>query len=143
MIVDANLLLYATNKSSPFYVEAAAWWKKLLNSQTRVGLPQQTILAYLRLSTHPKVQEHPDSPATAVAALSSWVKRRNVWIPEMTTATVQNLAEIAEHLDIGGNLANDAMLAALALTHGVSVATHDAGFTRFEPLGCVALYPLG
>lgn len=142
MIVDANLLLYATNKSSPFYVEAAAWWKKLLNSQTRVGLPQQTILAYLRLSTHPKVQQYPDSPAEAVAMVSNWVGRRNVWIPEMTTSTIQNLAEIAEHVDVGGNKANDAMLAALAITHGVRVATHDTDFARFEPLGCVAVYPL-
>lgn len=40
-----------------------------------------------------------------------------------------------------GQLVPDAHLAALAIEHGASLATHDRGFARFA--GIKVLYPLG
>ncbi|MGH2804252.1 MAG: VapC toxin family PIN domain ribonuclease, partial [Thermoleophilaceae bacterium] len=65
MLVDANLLLFATDESSPFHVAARDWLTERLNGPSRVGLPWQTIGAFLRISTHPRAFEAPLSPADA------------------------------------------------------------------------------
>ncbi len=55
MLVDANLLLFATDETSSFHPAAKAWLTERLNGARRVGLPWQTLGAFLRLATHPRV----------------------------------------------------------------------------------------
>jgi uncharacterized protein len=134
LILDVNLLLYATDTASPFYLDSAAWWQKLLNSDCRVGVPEQTLLAYLRLATHPKIYRRPKAPAVALSTVNGWLARKNVWIPDITPLTMRVLGVFADQIDISGNLMNDALLAALAITHGVPVASHDEDLKLFPPL---------
>jgi hypothetical protein len=62
MLVDANILLFAVDEASPFHRAAASWLADRLNGPRRVGLPWQTLGAFLRISTHPRAAEHPLSP---------------------------------------------------------------------------------
>jgi len=39
MIVDASVLLYAVDASSPFHAPARDWLENSLNEPSRVGLP--------------------------------------------------------------------------------------------------------
>ena len=59
IIPDANLLLYAYDKESPFHKESARWWSKLLSGHEPVGLCSVVVFSFLRLTTHPKVFIHP------------------------------------------------------------------------------------
>lgn len=59
IIADANLLLYAYDKESPFHKESARWWSKLLSGHEPVGLCSVVVFSFLRLTTHPKVFIHP------------------------------------------------------------------------------------
>ena len=50
MLVDANLLLYAVHRAAPQHEPAAAWLTEQLNGPRRVGLPWQSLGAFLRIA---------------------------------------------------------------------------------------------
>src|SRR5207249_3409514 len=52
VLVDANLLLFAVDRSSPFHNAARAWLTGALNGAERVGLPWLALGAFLRIVTH-------------------------------------------------------------------------------------------
>ena len=62
IVVDANLLLYAVNRDLPQHEVARAWWESVLSRNTPVGLAWGVMLAFLRISTHPRIFERPLPP---------------------------------------------------------------------------------
>lgn len=57
-----------------------------------------------------------------------------VWIPPATEATARVYAGICAQVEVTGNLVPDAQLAALAIEHGVELASADSDFQRFPGL---------
>jgi len=134
MLVDANLLLYAIDASSPFNNKAASWLEDVLNGDRRVGLPWQTIGAFLRISTHPKVAMNPLSSTEAWGFVNDWLAADPVWVPPATERTAATYGRLVEGMEITGNLVTDAQLAALAIEHGLVVCSADTDFARFPGL---------
>ena len=134
MIVDANLLLYAVDENSSHHAAAAAWLQQTLDGDSRVGLPWQTIGAFLRIATHPRVTENPLSAPDAWRYIADWLAVPIVWIPPATEITARVYARLCAQVDITGNLVPDAQLAALAVEHGVEIASADTDFMRFPEL---------
>ena len=131
MLVDANLLLYAVDASSPQHKAAAAWLTTALNGDRRVGLPWQSIGAFLRIITHPRVTTNPLTGAQAWGHVSDWLAADPTWVPPATERTAAVFAELTRSVPVTGNLVPDAQLAALALEHGLVVYTNDTDFGRF------------
>jgi len=78
-----------------------------------------------------------DSPLTAKESfnyIESWVNLDTVWIPPATIHTTKILAELYKNIQITGNLVPDAMLAALAIEHGLTLQSADTDFARFPNL---------
>src|SRR4051812_10079937 len=73
MLVDANLLLYAVHRQSPFHVQAREWLSEQLNGARRVGLPWQSVTPFLRIATHPRALERPLLPKDAWARVADWL----------------------------------------------------------------------
>jgi uncharacterized protein len=134
MLLDANLLLYAVDARSPYNAPAAAWLQQALVGDRRVGLPWQTIGAFVRISTHPRVSERPLSPEQAWAYIDSWLTTDPVWIPPATERTAAVLAGLIGRHRVTGNLVTDAQLAALAIEHGLVLQSADTDFARFDQL---------
>ncbi len=134
MLVDANLLLYAIDSGSPFNERAAAWLEAVLNGDRRVGLPWQTIGAFLRISTHPRVTADPLSSPDAWGFVTDWLASGPVWIPPASERTAAVYGRLVVEMDITGNLVTDAQLAALAIEHGLVVCSADTDFARFPGL---------
>ena len=134
MIVDANLLLYAVDADNNHNPVAAAWLEETLNGANRVGLPWQTIGAFLRIVTHPRVAANPLTGPEAWTYVSDWLAVPVVWIPPATESTAKTYAKICTQVDVTGNLVPDAQLAALAIEHGVELASADSDFQRFPGL---------
>lgn len=65
MILDVNLLLSARNASDPRHEVAKAFVERQLNGSHRVGLPWQSLAAFLRIATHPRVLARPLSAEVA------------------------------------------------------------------------------
>jgi toxin-antitoxin system PIN domain toxin len=134
MLLDANLLLYAVDASSPFNAAASEWLESTLNGDRRVGLPWQTIGAFLRISTHPRISTNPLTGADAWAVVQSWLDADSVWIPPATERTAAVLSRLMGTAPVTANLVIDAQLAALALDHGLEVLSTDTDFARFGQL---------
>ena len=134
MLLDANLLLYAVDADSKHNPVAAAWLEETLNGDNRIGLPWQTIGAFLRIITHPRVTENPLPPSEAWSYVADWLAVPVVWIPPATEVIARVYAGICAQADVAGNLVPDAQLAALAIQHGVELASADSDFQRFPGL---------
>jgi toxin-antitoxin system PIN domain toxin len=131
VLVDANLLLYAVDRTTPQHEQASAWLQDALNGARRVGLPWQTIGAFLRIVTHPRVATRPLTGPAAWAHVRSWLDTGPAWIPPATERTASIYGELASTHGVTGNLVPDAMLAALAIEHGLTVMSADTDFGRF------------
>jgi toxin-antitoxin system PIN domain toxin len=131
MLVDANLLLYATDARSRFHLPARDWLLEQLNGSRRVGLPWQSLGAFLRLATHPRVSAHPLSPVDAWRSVSAWLAAPVAWIPQPGAEHATLLADLLVRYEVAGNLVPDTQLAALALEHGLTVCSADTDFARF------------
>lgn len=131
MLVDANILLYAVDRRSPLHERAAEWWTDALRGDRRVGIPWQTIGAFTRIITHPRVTTDPLRGDEAWSHVSDWLAARPVWIPPATERTAAVFASLVDEVPVSGNLVPDAMLAALAIEHGLTVVSTDSDFSRF------------
>lgn len=137
MLVDANLLLYSVDTSSPHHVQCAGWLTETLNGDRRVAFPWQTIGAFLRISTHPRVSRHPLTADRAADYVESWLDADPAWVPPASERTASVLGDLMSSLGLTGNLVPDAQLAALAIEHGLTVYSADTDFGRFPDLSWI------
>jgi uncharacterized protein len=134
MLLDANLLLYAVHSRALHHRAAAAWLTEQLNGPRRVGLPWQSLTAFLRISTHPRAFERPLDGPTAWQRVADWLKAPAAWVPQPGTEHAALLGQLIARHDVRGNLVPDAQLAALALEHGLTVCSADTDFARFTEI---------
>ena len=132
MLVDANILLFAVDESSPFHSAAADWLTDQLNGRARVGFPWQCLGAFLRISTHPRASERPLRPADAWKHVEAWLDTEPAWIPQPTERHSEILGSLVRDHHLRGNLISDAQLATLAIEHGLKVCSADTDFARFR-----------
>ena len=134
MLLDANLLLYAVDRSSRFHETAADWLTEQLNGPVRVGIPWQSLVAFLRISTHPRAAGSPLTPDDALGYVEDWLTADSVWTPVPGPRHGELLADLVQRYQLRGNLISDAHLAALALEHGLPLVSADSDFARFTDL---------
>ena len=56
-LLDVNLLLYATNTWSPHHESASTWFNNVMSSGETIAMPWVVLLAFVRLTTNPRVQQ--------------------------------------------------------------------------------------
>lgn len=130
-LVDANVLLYAVNESSPRHAEARQWLDASLGGRDTVAFAWIVMLAFLRLVTHPAVFPRPLAADVAVDTLRSWLSRPAAVVIEPTSRHLDVLTGLLSVVGTAGNLVNDAHLAALSIEHGCELVSYDADYARF------------
>lgn len=134
ILVDANLLIYATHTEAAQHEAAKAWLEHSLSSGMRVGLPWASLLAFVRLTTNPRVFERPLSVQQATELIAEWLALPAVWTPGATERHVQLFTKLLGEAGSGGNLVADAHLAALSVEHGLMLCSTDRDFAKFTGL---------
>jgi toxin-antitoxin system PIN domain toxin len=134
MLVDANVLLYAVDERSRAHAAARGWLEAALNGSRRVALPWQSLLAFVRIVTHPRALPAPLAPADAWSFVAEWLDAPAAWVPQPGRGYRDILGRLVRDLDLRGNLVSDAALAALALEHGLAIVSADSDFARFPGL---------
>jgi toxin-antitoxin system PIN domain toxin len=134
IVIDANLLLYAYNARTEQHLAARAWLNQIFASAQDIGLPMQSILAFIRISTNPRLSDVSSTIDTALAVADSW----------LTLPHVRMLVPGPEHWAIfkslclstalTGDLSTDAHLAALAMEYNATLYSTDRDFARFPGL---------
>jgi toxin-antitoxin system PIN domain toxin len=134
ILVDANLLVYAHVRDYEQHERARTWLDAQFGDGARVGLPWPSLLAFLRLVTNPRLFERPEPAASAWEQIEEWLDREGAWAPAPTARHREVLASLLSRVNVTGNLVPDAHLAALAIEHGLMVASADSDFARFPGL---------
>ena len=134
ILVDANLLIYAYDASSPRHVAARRWLEGALVGVEPVRFPLQSVLAFVRIGTDPRVFERPLDSTEAIAIVESWLTRPTVGLVTPGEGHWRILAEVARAGQARGSRLMDAHLAALAIEHGATLMSADRGFARFPGL---------
>ena len=134
IVLDANVLLYAYDAAAPHHVKARAWLEEVLSGGTPVGLPWQTVGAFLRIVTNRKL---PGARATVEAAariVDQWLEQPNVRLLSQGEGHWPILGQMMIDGQAAGPLASDAQLAALTIEYGGTLHTTDRDFARFPGL---------
>lgn len=131
ILVDANLLIYATWTDFSQHRRAADWLESMVHQGVRLGLPWSSLLAFLRVSTNARLFNRPLTMNEAWGQVHAWLSLPAVWIPEPTERHAKVLGELLVAANVSGNLVSDAHVAALAIEHGLEICSTDADFARF------------
>jgi len=131
ILVDANLLIYATFDAYPQHGVALNWLESELSRAGRVGLPWGSLLAFVRVASNPRALTSPISVDDAWVLVREFLNYPGVWIPLPTAAHTAALDELIVGKRLTSKLVMDADLAALALEHGLTVYSADNDFRRF------------
>lgn len=134
ILPDVNVLVHAYNAGSPAHARARAWWEETLSSSAPVGLAWSVALGYIRITTHPRIAEHPLTVDRACAHVEAWLAQPQVMLLHPGERHAAILFGLLRGLGTAGNLTSDAHLAALAIEHQGEVASTDADFSRFPGL---------
>ena len=137
IVPDANLLLYAYDRESPFHERAKSWWQDCLSGQEAVGLTYPSLFAFLRISTNPKIYLNPMTLVEATEHIRSWRSRRVSQILEPPIGHTDDVVALLEAAGgTAGNLVTDAQIAAFAQAYRAVVHTADRDFLRFPDIRC-------
>jgi len=134
ILVDANVLLYAYQPRSERHDSCRRFVEGAFSGDEPVGLAWLTVLAFIRISTNPRVFEAPLSPVEAIDIVSSWLARDPVLVVEAGEQCWEILKSLLVDAQITGPLVMDAFLAALALENGATLVSTDRDFSRFPRL---------
>lgn len=131
-LVDANVLLYAVNRDATHHVESRAWLDNSLSGEATVAFAWVALLAFVRLSTKVGLFPSPLSVEGALDRVHAWTTAGPAVVVEPTPDHSQVLRRLLDGVGVGGNLVNDAHLAALAVEHRATVVSYDNDFSRFD-----------
>jgi uncharacterized protein len=134
ILPDANLILYAYDRRSPFHRVAARWWTTCLNGSETVAIPSVVLFSVIRLATSAHLFVRPFRFSEITAEVKKWLSRPNCEVLYPATGHVERAIALVTQSGGGGNLSTDAQIAALALEHLATVHTADLDFQRFQGL---------
>jgi hypothetical protein len=131
--IDANLLLYASDEESPWHQRAVTVVDDLAIGPEIVYLFWPTIMAYLRIATHPAVFARPLTDQDAHANVQALLDLPQVQTSGEQDAFWRKFGEVAEDVRPTGNLVPDAHVVALMLENGVrTIWTRDRDYRKFR-----------
>lgn len=109
-----QLLLYAVDAKAPQHEASAAFMEDASNASRRVAISWQSVTAFIRIASHPRISDRPLTADEAWAYVHDWLDVPVTWIPAQTEVTARE--------------------------HGLTVVTHDSDFAA---LGVPTLDPVG
>lgn len=130
-LVDANVLLYAVNTDAPHHERSRRWLDDALSGEDTVAFAWIVLLAFVRLATKAGLFPSPLTVPQAMDRVDAWLSAAPSVVVEPTPQHPRLLQSLLAPLATGGNLVNDAHVAALAIEHRCGIVSFDADFARF------------
>ena len=133
ILPDVNLLLYAFRAEFPEHAAARGWLEGVLKARQGLLIHPLVGCAFLRLTTR-ALGPVPVAPVSKAMAFLDALEHAHIGAaPTDKPAQTGVLARLCEKHRIAGDGVVDAWLAAYAITHRLTLASHDRGFKRFVP----------
>jgi toxin-antitoxin system PIN domain toxin len=135
-LVDTNLLVYATFVDAPEHARARRWLEeRLAEGDGTLVLCWPVVYALLRLITSPRVfARHAVTVREGWAVAAAYLEQPAVRVVAPGPSHAAIAAELVETPGLRSDDIPDVEVAALAIEHGLVLASHDHGFRRFSRL---------
>ena len=134
IVVDANLLIYAYDLDSAHHKKSLSWLEELLSGVEAVGLPWQSVSAFLRVITNRRLPGMRVSLEQAVQVVDEWLQQPNVQVLVPPDQHWSVLRQMILEGRASGPLVSDAEIAAITIEQGAVLHTTDRDFARFPGL---------
>lgn len=133
--LDANVLLYASDRSSERHDRARAVLDKCAARPDVLCLTWPTLMAYLRIATHPSVFAAPLAPAEALNNIGALLALPHARVVSEQDGFMDAYTHVTANLSARGNLVPDAHVATILFQNGVrTLYSNDRDFWKFESL---------
>ena len=130
--IDTNLLLYASDESSPHHRAARRFLERRSDDPDLLCLAWPVLLSYQRIATHPRIFSRPLTPQEALENVEALLGLPRVRLLVEEEKFLDVYREVTGGVVVRGNLVPDAHLAAILSQHGVrTLYTVDADFKKF------------
>lgn len=134
IVLDANLLLYSYDQASANHPAARVYLETIFSAPGPIGIPFQSLSAFLRISTQRGVLRAPYTIREAVTLADEWLTLPQVRMLVPGERHWAILKRIMLEGNVSGRLVTDAEIAALTIEYGGELQTNDRGFARFPGL---------
>ena len=134
LCLDVNVLLYAFRPGSDRHAEYAQWLRETMTSSEPVGISELVLSGVVRIATNHRAFREPDSTTTALDFCAA-VRSAPAAVPLRPGPNHWAIFDgLCRAPGVKANIVPDAFHAALAIEHGATWVTTDAGFARFPGL---------
>ena len=142
LTIDANILIYSMNEDAHQHHSAARALTTAMESGEPVWLFPPTVVAVVRVMTHPRLSRRPLSLQEAFANIRQILQQPEVNFGSPRESFVDDLASAATASEATGKLIHDAEIVALMKQHGVDrILTADRDFLKFEGITVTLVDP--
>lgn len=134
ILADVNVLVYAFRPDAAHHRACRIWLSDALESDEPFGVSELVLSSVLRIVTHPRIFQRPDSLDDALAFVEALRSSPTAVSVVPGPRHWEIFVRLCRDAHVKGNLVPDAYLAALAIENGAEWATTDRDFARFSGL---------
>jgi uncharacterized protein len=133
--LDANVLLFASDRASERHQAARAFLESCAGSPEVLCVTWPTLMAYLRIATHPSVFGAPLAPEEALANMKALMALPQTRVLSEQDGFMDAYRHVTADMVVRGNLVPDAHVAAILFQSGVrTLYSNDRDFRKFGTL---------
>ena len=137
LVLDVNVVVAAYRDDHSHHELIRRWFDAIVAGAETFCVPNVVWASFLRLVTNRHAFPEPAPRDEAFAFVDAVRARRGYRSIEPGALHLDLLRRVCEEGDAAGDLVPDAVIAAIALEHGCSVASLDRDFARFSSINHV------
>ena len=133
--LDANVLLFASDRASERHEAARTFLESCAASPEVLCVTWPTLMAYLRIATHPSIFGAPLAPEEALSNVKALLALPQTRVLSEQDGFMDAYLHVTADMVVRGNLVPDAQVAAILFQNGVrTLYSNDRDFRKFETL---------
>lgn len=133
--LDVNVLLYASDRASDRCDAARAFLDRCATQPEVLCLAWPTLMAYLRIATHPSIFAAPLTPEEALNNVEALLALTHARVVLEQDGFIDAYQHVTDGMTARGNLVPDAHIATILFQNGVRrLYSNDRDFRKFESL---------
>lgn len=133
--LDANVLLYASDRSSERHEAARRFLESCAAGPEVMYLAWPVLMSYLRVATHSRIFAAPLAPEEAFGNITALLAMPHIRAVSELDGFADAYRHVTGEIVVRGNLVPDAHLAAILFQHGIrTLYSSDRDFRKFSTL---------